>query len=382
MIDTNSNAGKSQRQTNKNTNERIAVSNIRAKGREGGEVSSNMIHKFDGDDNGENNDEEGQYQPDKDDGYTLDAIFGRDIKPRSTLRHNNGSRNNNRNNKNQQSQIITLEQALMKERRNKCALFAVLVIVTITCLSTIVSQKQELKKYSYQQGEYTNGYSTGADNGVSGDEFYGNRYYNEYPKGDKGFGHNANIPLKNEDNIYYDANGDEDRNKDPLFFGPSDNQPSDYSSSNLNDKNDFGSDGGGWQEEKPETSFKNVDSIHPDEFDPIGMQNNENKNGNNSENESSFENEDSFVYQQDNINALINRVDRMNIKELAKRFSNVDIPFSNNGFELPLLFYIPRTGANLQEQLLTKCHGIVAASGKGVLGNGRGDENVSILFRL
>ena len=60
---------------------------------------------------------------------------------------------------------------------------------------------------------------------------------------------------------------------------------------------------------------------------------------------------------------------------LESRFEDVAEPFQY-GKDLPFLFYVPRTGANLQEQLLLRCHGLVAASGRDALGGEHVDEPV------
>ncbi len=329
------------------------------------EVSSNVIRNFDGE-----NDEEQIIQ--YDDNLGFDAVFGRNI-PKGNNSHDNTSSHNNN------SHVMQLENALLKERRNKLLLFTLLIIVTITCLSTIMSQKR-LLRLQEQQSQNINGYDYGG--GYDNAKGYGGHGGKDYqpPLKEKhesgnGIDTNANANADAYQNHPYN-NGlydNEDQSTNDGFFGPSSSSGDKLGDTNNNNFQES------WSNPNEEENYGQIDkqkneSNNQQENQPIN---------NEQEQDISNKEEPPFTINTNNnfgevTQKLIEKVKEMNIADLSAKFGNVDIPFKNSGYEIPFLFYIPRTGAALQEQLITKCHGVVAASGQAILGDGHINEQVSI----
>ena len=249
---------------------------------------------------------------------------------------------------NNQRKSQRLHQALLEERRYKrCILIAVLFIITVTAISTLAGpQKQLVDEY---------GYLINNNGGHKSDDSH------------KGGGNGGESVLHDEDEAEYEGYGEV-------------NEDDQVKEDDLDDKYEvedglFEPSGDESQYEEGDDVTNDVEDNKEDDIeDDIGTYNNNNED---EDEEETTDIKEKFKYPEEGVQALIDNVNDLNIGDLTKRFGNIDVPFKNNGYMIPFLFYIPRTGAAVQEKMLVKCHGIVAATGEEAFGKEHGDEPVS-----
>ena len=338
---------------NENTRSEVSPSS----GGDHDEAVSQLIQKFDGHE--DDNVEVDVFQDHDDRAY--DAIFGgrqdiidhRSLHSDQTKRRSNLSSDQSHNIGEEGSgpSLVKLQESLMKLKRNKSILFAVLVIITITCVSAIISKNKDLN---------------GEDNGTNKwnkKKFHGNKKDDDLTI-DGALGNGVGFDSFHSD----DEEVEQDQNYDSLF-GQHDEGENIYSTPS----GDF-------------TYYNGDQEINDEEIEDNfdGKQNDDYSNGETTvliPGLDDFEESDTistdFDVEPDNESqaSIPNGID---MDVLESRFGDVDDPYSGTAIEVPFLFFIPRTGAALQEELLLKCHGLVAASGRGgLLGSIHEKEPVS-----
>ena len=341
-----------------NENTKSNTSSSGGGGSDHDEAVSQLIQKFDGLEAGD--DVESDTFQDNDD-RAYDAIFGgrqdfidhRSLHSDQTKKRSNLSSDQSHNIGAEGSKVslAKLQESLTKLRRNKTILFAILVIITITCVSTIISRNKELNDEEDEINAWWNK-----------KKFHGNKKDDDLMI-DDALGNGVGFDSFRSD----DEEAEQDQNYDSLF-GQHDEGEKIYSTSSggftyYNGDQEI-------NDEDTEDNYTNGETTVRD-FDGFlvpGLGDSE---------ESGTISTDFDVDPDDESEAIISNGIDMDV--LESRFGDVDDPYSGTVVEVPFLFFIPRTGAALQEEILLKCHGLVAASGRGgLLGSINKEESVSL----
>lgn len=359
------------------------------------EVVSQLIQKFDGDDddfhennynytsnsNEQNNRRQQQQQDDifqeNYDERANDALFltggQRDIDdPTASLhsattsrRHNLSSRVGLSSGAGGDDYIDShtkLQESLLRLKRNKHFLFAFLVILTITYTSSVISKNQTLR-------------SSANDN-----------FYNDYNEDNKGW---------DEKETYSNGNYKKEVTEKDLTFddaiGNGVGFDSFHSHDNTNSEVSGGIDGDELEEgyeEKYEALFgqhdegDNIYSTSTGGFTYYNNGDKENQDDKTENGNQDYKSKETTVEAVDSptdIEGEESSSNGMDMELLKSKFGDVDEIYQGNPTEIPFLFFIARTGASLEEKMLLQCHGLVAASGRGDLGENYVMEPVSIL---